>query len=193
MVDEVYRLWREELLPKLASHGVAVLTRDKLTAEQKAAAKTYFTSSVFPALTPLAVDPGHPFPHLRNKSLNVAVLLRREGPKRKRNVRETSLAVVQVPSVLSRLVSLPAPQGTVLAVLPLEELIAAVRRGPVPRATRWSRRHPSASRATGTSTWTRRRARICSPPSRRSCAGETGAPRCGWSWTRRRAPSWRRR
>jgi polyphosphate kinase len=124
MVDEGYRLWREELLPRLASHGVAVLTRDKLTAEQKAAAKGYFTASVFPALTPLAVDPGHPFPHLRNKSLNVAVLLRREGPKRKRNMRETSLAVVQVPSVLSRLVSLPASQGTALAVLPLEELIS---------------------------------------------------------------------
>ncbi|MDY7232658.1 polyphosphate kinase 1 [Hyalangium rubrum] len=124
MVDAAYRLWREELLPKLASHGVAVLTRDKLTSEQKAAAKTYFSSSVFPALTPLAVDPGHPFPHLRNKSLNVAVLLRREGPKRKRNMRETSLAVVQVPSVLSRLVPLPAPQGVVLAVLPLEELIS---------------------------------------------------------------------
>jgi polyphosphate kinase len=124
MVDEVYRLWREELLPKLASHGVAVLTRDKLTAEQKAAAKAYFSASVFPALTPLAVDPGHPFPHLRNKSLNVAVLLRREGPKRKRNVRETSLAVVQAPSVLSRLVTLPAPHGAVLAVLPLEELIS---------------------------------------------------------------------
>src|SRR5690606_28470336 len=124
MVDEVYRLWREELRPKLASHGVAVLTRDKLTAEQRSAAKAYFSALVFPALTPLAVDPGHPFPHLRNKSLNVAVLLRREGPKRKRNVRETSLAVVQVPSVLSRLVTLPAPQGTVLAVLPLEELIS---------------------------------------------------------------------
>ena len=124
MVDEVYRLWREELLPKLSGHGVAVLTRDKLNAEQKGAAKAYFTSSVFPALTPLAVDPGHPFPHLRNKSLNVAVLLRREGPKRKRNVRETSLAVVQVPSVLSRLVPLPPPQGVMLAVLPLEELIS---------------------------------------------------------------------
>jgi polyphosphate kinase len=125
LMDEAYRLWREELLPKLSSHGVAVLTRDKLTAEQKAAAKSTFTSSVFPALTPLAVDPGHPFPHLRNKSLNVAVLLRREGPKRKRTMRgETSLAVVQVPSVLSRLVSLPAPQGSALAVLPLEELIA---------------------------------------------------------------------
>jgi polyphosphate kinase len=124
MVDAVYRLWREELLPKLASHGVAVLTRDKLTAEQKTAARAYFTASVFPALTPLAVDPGHPFPHLRNKSLNVAVVLRREGPKRKRNVREKSLAVVQVPSVLSRLVSLPPSQGVMLAVLPLEELIA---------------------------------------------------------------------
>ncbi|ADO74666.1 polyphosphate kinase 1 [Stigmatella aurantiaca] len=122
--EEMYRLWREELLPKLASHGVAVLTRDKLTAEQKAAAKTFFTSSVFPALTPLAVDPGHPFPHLRNKSLNVAILLRREGPRRRRNAREKSLAVVQVPSVLSRLAPVPASSGTVLAVLPLEELIA---------------------------------------------------------------------
>ncbi len=124
LVDAAYRLWREELVPKLLSHGVAVLGREKLTAEQKAAAKAYFTASVFPALTPLAVDPGHPFPHLRNKSLNVAVLLRREGPKRRRNVREMSLAVVQVPSVLSRLVPLPAPAGVVLAVMPLEELIS---------------------------------------------------------------------
>ncbi|SEM59953.1 polyphosphate kinase [Stigmatella aurantiaca] len=123
-VDGMSRLWKEELLPKLASHGVAVLTRDKLTAEQKAAAKTFFTSSVFPALTPLAVDPGHPFPHLRNKSLNVAILLRREGPRRRRNMLEKSLAVVQVPSVLSRLAPVPAPAGTVLSVLPLEELIA---------------------------------------------------------------------
>ena len=54
--------------------------------------------SVFPALTPLAVDPGHPFPHLRNKSLNLAVLLRREGRKRRRRrAAGASLAVVQVP------------------------------------------------------------------------------------------------
>ncbi|WP_239014533.1 polyphosphate kinase 1 [Archangium violaceum] len=122
LVDAASRLWVEELHPGLTAAGISVLTRDRLTAEQKAAARTYFTTSVFPALTPLAVDPGHPFPHLRNKSLNVAVLLRREGPKRRRNVRGTSLAVVQVPSVLRRLVPMPTDKGS--AFLLLGELIA---------------------------------------------------------------------
>ncbi|MFY0571197.1 polyphosphate kinase 1 [Archangium lansingense] len=122
LVEAASRLWVEELHPGLLAAGVSLLTRDKLTAEQKAAARTHFTTSVFPALTPLAVDPGHPFPHLRNKSLNVAVLLRREGPKRRRNVHGTSLAVVQVPSVLRRLVPVPAEKGT--AFLLLGELIA---------------------------------------------------------------------
>jgi polyphosphate kinase len=122
LVDESSRLWIEELRPGLVGAGVAILRRDKLTAEQKAAARTYFTTFVFPALTPLAVDPGHPFPHLRDKSLNVAVLLRREGPKRRRDVRGTSLAVVQVPGLLRRLVPLPAEKG--LAFILLGELIA---------------------------------------------------------------------
>ena len=122
LVDEASRLWVEELRPGLAGAGVSILRRDKLTAEQKAAARMYFTTFVFPALTPLAVDPGHPFPHLRNKSLNVAVLLRREGPKRRRNGAGTSLAVVQVPGLLRRLVPLPAERG--LAFILLGELIA---------------------------------------------------------------------
>jgi polyphosphate kinase len=122
LVEESSRIWVEELQPGLTAAGVSILTRDRLTAEQKLAARVYFNSSVFPALTPLAVDPGHPFPHLRNKSLNVAVLLRREGPKRRRNMRSTSLAVVQVPSLLQRLVPLKAEKG--LAFLLLGELIA---------------------------------------------------------------------
>jgi polyphosphate kinase len=122
MVAEEYRLWREEVTPLLAARGVSIVTREGLSAEQLKAARDYFSSSVFPALTPLAVDQGHPFPHLRNKSLNIAVLLRREGRRRKREPRESSLAVVQVPSVLKRLVPLPAPPGQVY--LFLEELIA---------------------------------------------------------------------
>ncbi|XXF77050.1 polyphosphate kinase 1 [Myxococcaceae bacterium GXIMD 01537] len=122
LLEDAYRLWREELRPGLAAAGVRVLGRDELSAEQKKAALAHFTASVFPALTPLAVDPGHPFPHLRNKSLNLAILLTREGPRRRRKVREASLAVVQVPSVLPRLVPLPVERG--LGVLPLEELIA---------------------------------------------------------------------
>ncbi len=54
MSDEQYRVWKGELLPLLAAHGLTVLSRDALTAEQKAAAKIWFQSNVFPALTPLA-------------------------------------------------------------------------------------------------------------------------------------------
>ncbi|MFN0063797.1 MAG: polyphosphate kinase 1 [Myxococcaceae bacterium] len=125
MVQDQYRVWRDEILPELQTSGVALLSRDELTAEQKAAARSHFFSCVFPALTPLAVDPGHPFPHLRNKSLNLAVVLQRRPNNRRkkfRESRETSLAVVQVPSVLSRLVPLPAASGR--AVILLDEVVA---------------------------------------------------------------------
>ncbi|WP_370458918.1 polyphosphate kinase 1 [Aggregicoccus sp. 17bor-14] len=121
MVDGAYCVWREDLCPKLAAAGVGLLARERLTPEQKAAARTYFQSTVFPTLTPLAVDPGHPFPHLRNKSLNVAVFLRREGKRRRRSGQESSLAVVQVPSVLGRLVPLPSASGQ--SYLLLEDLL----------------------------------------------------------------------
>jgi polyphosphate kinase len=124
MVSEQYRIWREEILPLLSSTGVAILTRDALSPEQVESARQYFFSHVFPALTPLAVDQGHPFPHLRNKSHNLAVLLRKEakGRKRRKESPESSLAVVQVPSVLRRLVPLPVAKG--LGFLLLEELIS---------------------------------------------------------------------
>ena len=121
-VAELYRLWQEEITQQLTARGVAIITREGLSAEQMRAAKEYFSSSVFPALTPLAVDQGHPFPHLRNKSLNIAVLLRRDGRRRRREPRQDALAVVQVPSVLKRLVPLPAPSGQ--TYLLLEELIS---------------------------------------------------------------------
>jgi polyphosphate kinase len=123
-IDELYRVWRDDLTPLLASHRVAILNAGELSSAQQAVAKSFFLSSVFPALTPLAVDPGHPFPHLRNKSLNLAVLVRPEGKRRKRAAQgERSLAVVQVPSVLARLVNLPSGSG--LAYILLENLIAA--------------------------------------------------------------------
>ena len=121
MVDEAYRVWLREIQPLLSANGLSVLSRDALTAEQKTAAKAWFQANVFPALTPLAVDPGHPFPHLRNKSLNLAVVVRRGGQRRRKELGESALAVVQVPAVLPRLVPLPATTGS--AFLLLEELI----------------------------------------------------------------------
>ncbi len=130
---EVDRVYAELNLALRERAGVHLLTFGELTPDQQQAAREWFNSFVFPALTPLAVDPGHPFPHLRNKSLNVCLFLRRkvapEKPRRgkgkKRNdavADNVSLAVVQVPSVLSRLVKLPSSTG--MAWLPLEELIA---------------------------------------------------------------------
>ena len=123
MVAEQFRIWREELVPLLAQRGMVMPPIDKLSAAQRNATRTYFSRSVFPALTPLAVDPGHPFPHLRNKSLNLAVFLRRGRAGRGRRKGEKLLAVVQVPAVLPRLVPVPSSGGR--AFLLLESLISA--------------------------------------------------------------------
>ena len=123
LVVEQGRLWQKELVPALAASGVSILDAAGLDATWKAAAREHFLSGVFPALTPLAVDPGHPFPHLRNKSLNIAVVLRREAKRRTRGqVLETELAVVPVPSVMPRLAALPTLVGH--AYVLLEDLIA---------------------------------------------------------------------
>ncbi len=123
MVEVQYQLFNAELTPVLESVGMRLMSRDGLSADQKAAAKVFFQASVFPALTPLAVDPAHPFPHLRNKSINVAMVVRRADRRRKKDLTESALAVVQVPIVLPRLVPLPAKAGQEFMLL--EELIAA--------------------------------------------------------------------
>ncbi|MGA8655419.1 MAG: polyphosphate kinase 1 [Chthoniobacterales bacterium] len=96
MVDDQYRTWSEELVPALEENNIFFLRYDELTNEEKQYYTKYFEKSVYPVLTPLAVDPVHPFPQLLNKSLNVAVGL--DG-----TAIGTNLAVVQVPLVLPRL------------------------------------------------------------------------------------------
>jgi polyphosphate kinase len=121
MVEAMYRVWQQDITPLLAANRLHLVPREALTPEQRVAARAHFQSSVFPALTPLAVDPGHPFPHLRNKSLNLAVVVRRIERRRKKESEVTKLAVVQAPGVLPRLVPLPSATG--VAFLLLEELI----------------------------------------------------------------------
>src|SRR5207253_3643037 len=123
MVGDLYKSWRTEVLPALAAAGLQILGPDDMTPEQRVATRGHFATHVFPTLTPLAVDPGHPFPHLRNKSINVAVLLRKEGRRRRKDPRDSSLAVVQVPAVLERLVRIPSASGQAFALL--EDIIAA--------------------------------------------------------------------
>jgi hypothetical protein len=96
MVDDKYSVWSKELVPALEQSSISFLSYDELTKEEKQYYTKYFEESVYPVLTPLAVDPFHPFPHLLNKSLNVAVEL--EG-----NDLNANLAVVQVPRILPHL------------------------------------------------------------------------------------------
>ncbi|MDB4980514.1 MAG: Polyphosphate kinase, partial [Myxococcales bacterium] len=74
MVAEQYRVWRDEIAPGLERAGVRIMRAGQLSPEQKAALSGYFSREVWPVLTPLAVDPGHPFPMLGNRSLNLAIL-----------------------------------------------------------------------------------------------------------------------
>jgi len=107
MVTDLYGAWRNDIEPGLSRVGIRRVAAGDLTAEQKAHLSAFFAREVWPVLTPLAVDPGHPFPMLRNRSLNLAVFMHREKDKTGR--RETVVAVVQVPSVLPRLTEVPLP------------------------------------------------------------------------------------
>lgn len=86
------------LFPKLAEVGILILKPGELSPEQRAQLDSYFQSDVFPILTPIAIDPGHPFPRVRNKSLNLGVMFEREGEV------EVAFGVVQVPMMLPRLI-----------------------------------------------------------------------------------------
>jgi len=80
LLEDMRKCWHESLLPQLNKAGIRIMNYNELSARQKEAANAYFDEVVFPVVTPLAVDPGHPFPHISNLSLNLAVLLQdREG------------------------------------------------------------------------------------------------------------------
>jgi len=91
------RCWLDDIKPKLHDQGVHLLDYADLTAEQRAFCKDYFEREVFPVLTPLAFDPSHPFPHISNLSINLAVVINdpEEGER---------FARVKVPAVLPRLI-----------------------------------------------------------------------------------------
>ncbi|MBP3959462.1 polyphosphate kinase 1 [Gemmata sp. G18] len=105
LVGEQYRVLREEVLPALAARGIGLRTAEQLCDADRAHVRDLFTREIFPVLTPLSTDPAHPFPHLQNKSLNLAVLLHRP------NDADPVYAVVQVPSVLPRFLPLPAARS----------------------------------------------------------------------------------
>ncbi|OAL78576.1 RNA degradosome polyphosphate kinase [Acinetobacter sp. SFB] len=102
-IERQYRILNEEILPKLREEDICFLRRGELTPAQSAWIKKYFQEQVAPVLTPISLDPAHPFPRLVNKSLNFIVTL--EG--KDAFGRQIDLAVVPAPRSLPRVVRLP--------------------------------------------------------------------------------------
>ncbi len=118
LVERQYRCW-QELNGELLAQGVRLLTPGEMDDEQRRFAHHYFDDVCFPVLTPMAIDAGRPFPLIANKSLNIAVRLRRLQRED-----ETLYAVVQTPAILNRFLELPRAGGT-RCFLPLEALIVS--------------------------------------------------------------------
>ena len=113
LVAEQSRVFAEEIRPELAGHGIEILRWDRLTDAERRRMTELFESRIFPVLTPLAVDPSHPFPYISGLSVNLAVLLRNPVTGARQFAR------VKVPTLLSRFVPLGGGR-----FVPLEDVIA---------------------------------------------------------------------
>jgi polyphosphate kinase len=118
-----YRCWKDQLLPELRQHGVRLLQWSELSQDQQAMAQAYFHREVDPLLTPITIDPAHPFPRVLNRALCLAMLLR---PKR-RSSGPAVLGVLTVPRALPRFVKLstdPSAAPGSADYLMLQDLVA---------------------------------------------------------------------
>ncbi|HEV7776201.1 MAG TPA: polyphosphate kinase 1 [Luteibacter sp.] len=108
LVSAEYVTWHDELRPALAAEGIRFLTREEWTDKQRRWLEGYFQNEIMPVLSPLGLDPAHPFPRILNKTLNIAVVL--EG--RDAFGREGHMALVRAPRSLPRLIRLPEEVAT---------------------------------------------------------------------------------
>ncbi|HIT74223.1 MAG TPA: polyphosphate kinase, partial [Candidatus Avipropionibacterium avicola] len=113
LVQDHARLFNEVIRPELAEHGIALLRYPELTPDETEQMSQLFTDRIFPVLTPLAVDPSHPFPYISGLSINLAVFVRNP------HTGARQFARVKVPTVLPRFI--PLSEGR---FVPLEEVIA---------------------------------------------------------------------
>jgi len=112
------KLFLEVIEPELEKHGINLVRWNELRDDEKLSLQEYFQSHIFPVLTPLAVDPAHPFPYISGLSLNLAVVL--QNP----TTQKEHFARVKVPPLLPRFVLIPAPENAQgVRYVPLEDII----------------------------------------------------------------------
>lgn len=103
-LEQEYTCWKEDLRPRLKEEGIKVLSYDDLKRKQRKLLRKYFKKAIFPALTPLAFDPGRPFPHISNLSINLAVVVRDPDHGQR-------FARLKVPNIYPRLLSIPSEEA----------------------------------------------------------------------------------
>jgi polyphosphate kinase len=108
-------LFKDDLMPELRKNGIEIITWDQLTDSERAHVTKLFTDRIFPVLTPLAVDPSHPFPYISGLSLNLAVIVKNQDSGAE------FFARIKVPPILSRYI--PTSASGSLRFIPIEELI----------------------------------------------------------------------
>jgi polyphosphate kinase len=112
------KLFLENIEPELEKNGIHLVRWRELRPDEKISLEQYFQDHVFPVLTPLAVDPAHPFPYISGLSLNLAVVLKKTGSATEHFAR------IKVPPLLPRFVLIPAKQDTAeVRYVPLEDVI----------------------------------------------------------------------
>ncbi|MFZ5895286.1 MAG: polyphosphate kinase 1 [Myxococcota bacterium] len=117
LVRDNYAVWNSTLRKELRAVGLALVTPEELSPKEQAALDEHFVKNIYPVLTPIAIDPVHPFPHVRNKSINVGLMF-----EKRLHSTEPSFGLVQVPTMLPRLIRVPM-EGTRRAFVALEDLI----------------------------------------------------------------------
>ena len=102
LTADEYACWTERLVPELRKQGIFFKTPRDCSPAEKTWLKKYFQDNIYPALTPLALDPAHPFPHLRNKGLYVMLSIANASVKRA----PSDIAIIPVPPILSRVIKI---------------------------------------------------------------------------------------
>jgi polyphosphate kinase len=104
LLQEIYECFQKQLRPALARNGIEIVDYDNLNTRERAAVNQYYRDTIFPVLTPLAFDPGRPFPHISNLSVNLAIVLRDTDGRE-------HFARVKVPEQLPPLIVVPQAAG----------------------------------------------------------------------------------
>lgn len=119
LVSDQYRCWHEEIVPALEHKGVPFKTKETLNRRELRWLKTYFEEQVQPVLTPLAIDPAHPFPQFGNKSMNILLWL--DDPDTP--VTERMMAFIPVPRILPRVIRIPGSTRVPASYIFLSDLL----------------------------------------------------------------------